>query len=92
MHIFCKNCLKEYSIGIIQSGQIQKLKCPSLQNKSECKTHIREKDLEILDISEQFMEKYTKLLISRAIDGMEDYGFCPQCQAPAEIEKIKNSG
>ena len=38
------------------------------------------------------MKKYNKFSISKAIDKMDDFGWCPLCLEPAEIDKIKNMG
>ena len=45
-------------------------------------------------VKKEIVDKITSFSIGQAIESMEDFGWCPinQCQAPAEIEKVKNYG
>ena len=88
MHVYCKNCMKAYCEGLIMEGSIGKLICPN----EKCETFIREKDLKDLDISAEMLKKYDEFSVSKAIDQMDDYTWCPSCNGHAEVEKSKNMG
>jgi len=95
MHVFCKQCMRDFCENLINEGSVEKLQCPLLapdSNKKQCGSHIRETDLIHLDLSQELLEKFNKFAVSKAIDQMEDYGWCPQCESPAEVEKVKGRG
>lgn len=71
----------------IVEGAVETLLCPSIEGgKLGCKSNIREKDLVSLNLSKEILDKYTQFCVSKAIDKMTDFGWCPQCNAPAELD------
>ena len=42
----------------------------------------------------ELIEKFTVFSINQAIEGMEDFGWCPipECASPAEVDRVKNFG
>jgi hypothetical protein len=50
--------------------------------------------LKIVGVEQEIIEKFNIFSISQAIEGMDDFGWCPtpQCGSPAEIDKVKNFG
>ena len=88
VHPFCKVCMRDYCDMMITNGNIEKLKCPYRSGKDNkaCTSNIREKDLVFLGLSEENLEKFNKFSFSKAIDTMDEYGWCPNCNSAAEIE------
>ena len=89
-HYFCKPCIKEYCTDLISRGEIQKLFCPH----SGCKTFLNETNLQNIGMEADLIEKLNVFSINQAIDGMDDFGWCPlkECGSPAEIDIVKNFG
>ena len=77
----------------INDGKIKDLCCPNMDDANKkCSSVIREKDLKIMGLSEEMIQKYTQFSISNAVDEMSDFGWCPQCNNPADLEPEKNRG
>ena len=70
--------MSEYCAEKIKDGNVSELICPSIQD-SKCKTYLREKDLISLSLDKEIMSKYDAFSFSKAVDQMEDFGWCPQC-------------
>ena len=69
MHPYCKTCMVEYCEGIIKSGQIEQLKCPFIgEDGKRCLSNVREKDLQIVGLSQESLEKYNQFSFSKAVD------------------------
>ncbi len=94
IHVFCKNCLKQDVTFSIQSGELQKVRCPAMIGLKRCITYVTEKDLTEIGVENDLIIKMTGFSIGQAVDSMEDFGWCPniECQAPAEVDKVKMYG
>ena len=58
---------------MIQNGDLEKVRCPT----KDCKSTVTEKDLHQIEVDADLVRKMTEFSISQAIDGMEDFGWCP---------------
>ena len=92
MHTFCTECIKGYSESLISEGNLSKLKCPSVQDSAKCDSNIREKDLIAVGVTQAMLDKFTKFSIESALNNMDDFGYCPQCQGHAELQIKLNLG
>lgn len=91
LHYFCKPCVAQYSEDLIGRGDVSKLHCP---NSTHCKTLLTEVNLRAAGLSEDMVNKVTVFSLNQAIEGMEDFSWCPitECGAPAELDHVKNFG
>ena len=83
-HYFCKNCLQDYYKYMVNiSGQIQKIKCPN----ANCKSEIENSDLKDLLNSDTY-EKFKRLLLNYEVGKSKDKKFCPYpgCEAIIHCE------
>ena len=93
-HSFCKNCIKTHSETLIAGGEVAKLVCPAYSETTNkpCTGRISEVDLEAVGVRADLIEKVIVFSVNQAIDTMKDFGWCPECQSPAEIDEEKNKG
>lgn len=63
-------------------------------DQKRCLTSVTEKDLTAIGVKAPLIKKMVGFSIGQAIDSMDDFGWCPnpECQAPAEIDKVKMFG
>lgn len=86
MHAFCKSCMTDFCESKIIDGEVETLTCPSVETNKPCLSNFREKDLDYLDLPPDIKEKYLKFCVTKAIDKMEDIGWCPECHGPSQID------
>lgn len=95
-HSYCKECIRQFAEVTIRDGSIERLICPAYNetNNKPCTAYIQEFDLKAVGVEEELITKVTKISITRAIDQMSDFSWCPKttCQSPAEIDEERNLG
>ena len=91
LHFFCLKCLHLYCTDVIMRGDISRLICPSFDG---CKTYLNEQHLKQIGVSQDVIEKFHGYSVTRGIESMEDYSWCPkqECGQPAELDLAKNFG
>ncbi|KAK3914635.1 E3 ubiquitin-protein ligase RNF14 [Frankliniella fusca] len=83
-HIFCRDCIRTYFEVNIKEGNIHGLICP----EKGCKSEALQSQISGL-VSQELFARYDELLLSSALDGMEDIVYCPRktCQYPVTYDK-----
>ncbi|KAJ1519383.1 hypothetical protein ONE63_004675 [Megalurothrips usitatus] len=83
-HIFCRECVGGYFEVQIKEGNVRGLICPEKGCKSEA---LQSQILGL--VSPELFSRYDELLLSSALDEMEDIVYCPRktCQYPVTYEK-----
>lgn len=80
-HSYCKLCLTQHCMTLIQSGSIDMLRCP----EPACRASIPPYILEAVLTPEAF-EKYEHLALQKALAGMADLSWCPRCDGPTIVD------
>ncbi|KAE8748053.1 hypothetical protein FOCC_FOCC005248 [Frankliniella occidentalis] len=83
-HIFCCECIGTFFEVNIKDGNIHGLICP----EKGCKSEALQSQICKL-VSPELFARYDELLLSSALDGMEDIVYCPRktCQYPVTYDK-----
>ncbi|VDM80255.1 unnamed protein product, partial [Strongylus vulgaris] len=83
-HTFCKDCVTSYLSEKLTAQEISPLTCPG----DNCNSSIPQKLIVELQGQKAF-DRYERLLLSRALDTMEDLATCPRiaCQKPAALSQ-----
>ena len=96
LHAFCKACLGEQCTQIINSGNIEKLRCPTSNEITHkpCETYIMEPDLRRIGMSSDLIDKASSFSLKKGIDTMDEFTWCPKtdCGNVAEVYQEKGYG
>lgn len=81
-HVFCAQCIGEYSKIYVKEGTIQLLKCPERGCDEKLGDDIMQA---VLDDTEY--ERWDRLTFQLALDSMQDIMYCPQCSNPIVVDE-----
>jgi len=71
---FCCDCLGQQALVLVESGELDALKCPDTSCRAPIDAHILRR---LLDPS--VFERWESLTLQRALETMSDAAYCPRC-------------
>jgi len=74
-HVFCRECLTNLCTLHVTEGTLEALRCPA----EKCRQELSTETLRSL-LSSEAVERFERLSLQRALDGMGDVVYCPRCE------------